>query len=135
MKENIIQEKSFSFAIRIVQLCRFLREELREYDLARQVIRSGTSIGANVEEAIAGASRRDFLNKLHIARKEARETLYWLRLLVASETVKQSRLDQLSSDCEEIIRILTSIILTSQQHVAEYGLEYGESNSSSEISN
>ncbi len=81
MKENIILEKSYLFAQRIVKLYWYLKKDKREYELARQILRSGTSIGANVEEAIGGFSRKDFSAKLGIAYKEARETNYWLRLL------------------------------------------------------
>jgi len=84
-KENVIQEKSYRFAIRMVNLYRHLAEQQKEFVLSKQVLRSGTSIGANVEEAIGGQSRRDFLSKCSIAYKEARETRYWLRLLRDTE--------------------------------------------------
>tara|TARA_R110000868_G_scaffold259361_5_gene517309 strand:+ start:72015 stop:72311 length:297 start_codon:yes stop_codon:yes gene_type:complete len=84
MKKNIIQEKSFSFAHSIITLFKKLQEQ-REYIISKQVVRSATSVGANVEEAIAGQSRKDFINKLSISLKEARETRYWLRLLQESE--------------------------------------------------
>jgi four helix bundle protein len=111
VKENVIAEKSFRFALLIIELCRKLRE-LREYELSRQLFKSGTSIGANVEEAQAGQSRADFLSKMSIAAKEARESRYWLRLInddpVLSEVKAQSHL----AECEEIVRILTSIAKT-----------------------
>lgn len=81
MKENIIQIKSYDFAIRIVELYEFLSEEKKEFILSKQLLRSGTSIGANIEEAIGGQSRKDFFAKLSISYKEARETHYWIRLL------------------------------------------------------
>ena len=84
-KENIIQQKSFAFALRIVHLYRYLTNEKKEFVLAKQALRSGTSIGANIEEAIGAQSEKDFLSKLSIAYKEARETKYWLNLLKASQ--------------------------------------------------
>ena len=110
MKKNIIKEKSFNFALTIIQLCRQLREK-NEYILSKQLMRSGTSIGANVEEAIAAQSSKDFLSKLSIATKEARETRYWLKLLDESQIVV---LDYRSykTDIEEIINILYSIVKT-----------------------
>ena len=81
MKDNVVQAKSYAFAVRIVKLCEYLRSEKREYVLSRQLLRSGASIGANVEEAIGGQSRADFGARLAIAYKEARESRYWLRLL------------------------------------------------------
>ena len=84
MKENIVQQKSFAFAIRIVELYKYLQSEKKEFVLSKQVLRSGTSIGANIEESIGGASEKDFLHKLTISYKEARETIYWLKLLYAT---------------------------------------------------
>ncbi len=110
MGESIIQQKSFAFALEIIRLYRELKRK-GEHVLSRQVLRSGTSIGANVEEASAGQSRKDFLAKVAIASKEARETRYWLRLLQKSQLVKidvSSALDQV----DELIRILTAIVKT-----------------------
>lgn len=90
MKENIILEKSFSFAIRIVRLYLYLKKEKNEYELSKQILRSGTSIGANVEEAVGGQSRKDFSSKLGIAYREARETKYWLRLLKETDFIDES---------------------------------------------
>ncbi len=83
-RENVVADKSFAFAVRVVPCCRSLQAGQKEFVLSKQLLRSGTSIGANVEEAIGGASRKDFIHKLHIAYKEAREIKYWLRLLGAS---------------------------------------------------
>lgn len=80
-QDNVIQEKAYAFALRIIQLNQFLKTEKREFELSRQVLKSGTSIGANVEEAIGGQSENDFYAKMSIAYKEARETHYWIRLL------------------------------------------------------
>ena len=110
MPESIIQRKSFAFALQIVQLYKKLREQ-REYVLSKQLFESGTSIGANVAEATAGQSRKDFLSKMAIASKEARETKFWLRLLRESELVDIDVTNELHS-VNEIIRILTSIVKT-----------------------
>ena len=80
-KDNIVQKKSYVFALRIINLYKFLKSERNEYDLSRQILKSGTSIGANIEEAIGAQSKKDFISKLSIAYKEARETHYWIRLL------------------------------------------------------
>ena len=111
-KENIIREKSFYFALDIIRLYKNLIRE-KEFIISKQLLRSGTSIGANIEEAIAGQSRKDFLHKMVIASKEARETKYWLRLLDKSELTKRNVRGNLS-EIDEIIRILTSIVKTVQ---------------------
>src|SRR5262249_33960146 len=108
MKDNPVRAKSYAFALEVVQLCRRLRAN-KEYVLSKQVLRSGTSIGANVEEALAGQSRADFLSKMAIASKEARETLYWLRLLRDSHIVNVSVTAELEH-AEELVRMLTSIV-------------------------
>ena len=105
-----ISERTFNFAVRIVKLCSFLDETPGvSRTLSQQLLKAGTSIGANTTEAKSGQSRKDFLNKLEIALKEARETKYWLRLLVASEIVREPRLKPLLDETEEIIKILVSI--------------------------
>lgn len=109
---NIVQMKSFNFALQIIQLYQKLIEE-KEFILSKQLLRSGTSIGANIEEAEAGISRKDFTAKMSIASKEARETKYWLRLLKHSDLTSISMGSYLQ-DVEELIRILTSIVKTSQ---------------------
>ena len=110
MSESVIQQKSFQFALKIIELYRNLQEK-REYVLLKQLLRSGTSIGANVEEASAAQSRRDFLSKMSIASKEARETRYWLRLLQKSQIVDLDY-SLILTEIEEIIRILTAIVKT-----------------------
>ncbi|MCB0479761.1 MAG: four helix bundle protein, partial [Crocinitomicaceae bacterium] len=85
MKENIIQQKSFAFAIRTVNAYKYLQSEKKEFVLSKQLLRSGTSIGANIEEATGGQSKKDFIAKMSIAYKEARETKYWIKLLAATE--------------------------------------------------
>ena len=111
--ESIVKERSYEFALRIVLLARWLRER-KEYELASQVLRSGTSIGANVEEALAGVSRADFVAKMAIASKEARETHYWLRLLRDSKTVPDDRIVPLLDVAGQLVRIITAIVKTSQ---------------------
>src|SRR4030067_2994911 len=111
MKESIVKDKGYAFALRVITLARSLRER-KEYELASQVLRAGTSIGANVEEALAGISRPDFIAKMGIASKEARGTRYWLRLLHDSKIVPSDRIDTLIQEAEEICRILTAIVKT-----------------------
>jgi four helix bundle protein len=113
--DNLIVRKSFEFALEIIALYRQLRDA-KEYVISRQgqVLRSGTSIGANVEEAMAGQSRSDFLSKMTVASKEARETKYWLRLLQESQIVRID-VSRLLAQAEELIRILTSIVKTTSQ--------------------
>ena len=113
-KQNIIVEKSFAFSLLVISLYKRLVES-HEYVLSKQILRSGTSIGANVEEAIAGQSRRDFIAKMSIASKEARETKYWIRLLEKSEFVKYDY-EMLLREVDDLINILTAIVKTSQQH-------------------
>lgn len=107
--ENVIQAKSYAFAVRIVRLYQHLVNEKKEFVLSKQVLRSGTSIGANVEEAIGGQSRADFLSKLSIAYKEARETSYYLRLLKDTDYLTASQFDSLHADAEELCRIIAAI--------------------------
>lgn len=110
-----IVERSFAFAVRVVKLCRFLeRQNGVPRTLANQLLRAGTSIGANIEEVHAGQSKADFTAKMAIARKEARETLYWLRLLKAAEIVESEKLNDITKEADELVRILTSIVKTSQ---------------------
>ena len=109
MRANPVREKSYAFALEIVRLSRDLTAK-QEYVLARQTLRAGTSIGANVEEAIAGQSRRDFIAKMSIASKEARETHYWLRLLRDSGIVRRERSNEVLERCDELVRLLTAIV-------------------------
>ena len=109
---NVIAEKSKAFALRIIRLARYLNEEKRETVLCRQILRSGTSVGANIREASRGQSRADFYTKLTIALKEADETAYWLELLHESEYIPTQAYDSLYADCQELIRLLTAITRT-----------------------
>ncbi len=111
-KENIIENKSKAFALRIIRLYKYLREKKKEYVLSKQIVRCGTSIGANVKEAIRGQSKPDFYAKLYIALKEAGETEYWLDLLKESGYIEESHYDNIYADCQEIIKLLVSITKT-----------------------
>lgn len=114
MVGNPVQDKSYQFALTIIRLYKTLREK-QEYVLSKQFLRSGTSIGANVEEGLAGQSRRDFLAKMAVASKEARETHYWLRLLRDSKLVEVNVSAEINQ-VEELIRILTAIVKTTGEH-------------------
>ena len=108
-KDNIIQEKSYNFALRIIKLYKYLTSEKKEFVLSRQVLRSGTSIGANVEEAIGGQSEKDFFAKISVAYKESRETHYWIRLLRDSQYLDEKASSSILKDCNELIKIIGSI--------------------------
>ena len=107
--EQAIQEKSFSFAIRIVNLCKYLQDTQKEYILSKQLLRCGTSIGANVAEAQQAQSKPDFVNKINIALKEAYETNYWIRLLYTTQYLKEKEYESIIADCSEMERILIAI--------------------------
>ena len=113
--ENNIQDKSFCFAVRIVKLSKLLREQRKEYVLSKQLLRSGTSIGANVMEAQNAQSRADFFSKLNIALKETSETKYWLRLLEATDYLTTAEFTSIFPDCVEIEKILVSSIKSIRQ--------------------
>ena len=112
MKDNIILEKSFEFAVRIINLYKYLSFKLNEKVLSKQILRSGTSIGANIEEAIGSISEKEFLMKITIAYKEARETKYWLRLLKRTDFISEEEFKSLANDNDEILKILCSIQIT-----------------------
>ena len=118
MKESLIQKKSFEFSLKVISLFRELKKE-NEFIISNQLLRSATSIGANVEEASAAQSKRDFIAKMSISSKEARETKYWLRLLKESQ-LTQIDVKSLLLDIEELIRILTSIVKTSQKNLTQH---------------
>ena len=111
-KSNPAKEKSFDFAIRIVKVCRRIQEEEREYILTKQLLRSGTSVGANTEEAIGSFSDKDFHYRFSIAYKEARESHYWIRILRESELMKKDEFDDLIIRIEELQKIIGSILKT-----------------------
>ena len=114
MKGNITQEKSYAFALKIVKLYKQLTEINKEYVLSKQILKSGTSIGANVTEANGAISDADFSSKISIAYKEALETKYWLRLLCDGEFITKKQFDSLHEDCDELCKILFSILKTTR---------------------
>lgn len=117
MKENVVQEKSYAFALRIVKLFRWLCETKNEFVLAKQILRSGTSIGASVEEAIGGQPEKDFYSKMTIAYKESRETHYWLRLLHDGEFIDNNLYRFIIADCEELLKLIGSITKTMKSKI------------------
>ncbi|RGV50657.1 four helix bundle protein [Bacteroides intestinalis] len=117
MKDNIIKQKSFLFAVRIIKLYKYLNNEHKEYVLSKQMLRSGTSIGANVREALNEESKSDFVHKLGIAQKEADETMYWLELLNETEFLKPHEFESMSADCIELIKLLRSIVITAKASI------------------
>ena len=110
MKENAIRDKSFVFALRVVKLAKFLEDKKREFVLSRQVLRSGTAIGALVREAEHAESKADFIHKMSIALKEANETSYWLELLCQGEYIDKESFDSIGSDSQELIKLLVAIV-------------------------
>ena len=114
MDKDILKKKSFAFAIRIVRLYQFLIEKKKEYVLAKQILRSGTSIGANVQEAHGGISKADFSAKVSIAYKESKETQYWIQLLHETDYIDTKLFDSLLEDCEELSKMLFSILKTTR---------------------
>ena len=116
MKENILIDKSIDFAARIIKLCKFLEDSKKEHIISKQIIRSGTSIGANINEAQYGNSKADFVSKLHISLKETAETEYWLRLLFKSDYIDDKMFDSLLNDCLEVKKILISSINTAKSN-------------------
>jgi four helix bundle protein len=112
--DNIIKEKSYNFSLKIITIYQELTKDKKEFILSKQLIRSGTSIGANIEEAIGAQSKNDFISKISISYKEARETLYWLHLLTDSGFLNKQQSDTLIFDCEEILRIIGAIQKTSK---------------------
>ena len=114
MKENVVKENSFAFALRVVKVARYLEREKKEFVLSRQVLRSGTAIGALVREAEHAESKADFIHKMSIALKEANETLYWLDLVHHGEYVDEQSFKSLRLDGEELVKLLTAIVKTSK---------------------
>ena len=112
--ENIVFEKSKKFAIRIINLYKHLSECKKERIMSKQLLRSGTSIGANISEAICGISKKDFLAKMYVAYKECSETKYWLELLYSTDYLSNAEYNSIISDCEELLKLLTSITKTTK---------------------
>ena len=113
--KNVIREKSFYFALRVVNLCKYLQKNKRESVMVKQLLRCGTSIGANVAESQHAQSRADFISMLNIALKEAAETDYWLRLLHESSYLSKTEFQSIYSDCQEIESLLAAIVKTSKE--------------------
>jgi len=116
MSKSILKEKSYAFALRMVKLYRFIVTRNKEYVLSKQVLRSGTSIGANIEEAGQAQSKADFVHKLAVAQKEAFETAYWLRLLRDSKYLSPAQAESLLSDCVELQKMVTASIKTAKRN-------------------
>ncbi len=117
MKESVLKDKSYEFALRIVKLYKYIVAEKKEYVLSKQILRAGISIGANVEEGNQAQSKRDFVHKLSIAQKEAFETDYWLRLLRDSDYLTVKQAESLLIDCQELQKLLTSSIKTAKKNI------------------
>jgi four helix bundle protein len=118
-KEGPAIKKSYDFALDIVMLYKFLTEKRKEFVLSKQLLRSGTSIGANIREAIDGQSKPDFLSKMNISLKEARESLYWIDLLADSNYIDIEQKQKIYKKCEELIRILVSIVKTTKENIGK----------------
>ncbi len=116
MKKNVLLDKAFAFAVRAVNAYKFLVEEKKEFVMSKQFLRCGTSIGANAEEAVGGQSRPDFVSKLSIAYKEARETKYWIRLLIATGYLDNTQGCSLLDDVEELLKIIGKILVTTRRN-------------------
>ncbi len=117
MSKSVLSTKSYAFALRIIRLYQFMADERREYVLSKQVLRSGTSIGANIEESVHAQSKVDFVHKLSIGQKEANETNYWLRLLKDAGYIEEKLAESFLSDCEEIQRLLAASIKTAKRNL------------------
>ena len=117
MKENVLKDKAYKFALRCVKLYQYLANEKKEFVMSKQVLRSGTSIGANVEEANHAQSKTDFIHKLSISQKEASETHYWIRILRDSDYLNEKLTESLLNDCEEIQKLITSSIKTAKENI------------------
>lgn len=115
MKENLAYNRSFKFAIRIVNLYKYLCQDKKEFVLSKQVLRSGTSIGANINEAIQAQSKKDFLSKMNIALKEASETQYWLKLLKETDYITEKLFESIFDECKQLNNLLVSIVKTTKE--------------------
>ncbi len=125
--DNVVEAKSYEFALSIIMVYKQLTQEKKEFVLSKQLVRSGTSVGANVREATCAESKRDFVHKLNIALKEAREAGYWLELLMDSEYIGNEVFLKVNAECNEVVKIISSIILTTksrylQQEDSDYNL-------------
>lgn len=123
MKENIVESKSLDFAVKCIELYKHLTFESKEYILSKQMVRSGTSIGANIKEAVRGQSNADFISKMSISLKEASETEYWLTLLEKTNYITPLQFQSMIADCKELIAILTSITKTAKQNIEKQKMQ------------
>lgn len=114
LKFNAIEVKSYDFAIRIVNLHKYLNRQKEIHSLSNQMLRSGTAIGALIQEAVHAQSKADFLNKMNVSLKEANETMYWIRLLHSTHYLKDNEFASIHKDCEEIVKLLASIVKTTK---------------------
>ncbi len=117
MKENVLKIKSFTFAVRVVKLYRYLCDEKKEFVLSKQLLRSGTSVGAMVREAEHSESKPDFIHKMAIAQKEINESIYWLELLNETDYLTQQQFESINNDAIEIIKLITTIIKTTKTNI------------------
>lgn len=115
-EENLVLQKSKAFAVRTIKLYQYLNDEKKEYVLSKQVLRSGTSIGANIKEAVRAQSTADFLSKMQIALKEASESEYWIELLNETDYISDQAAESMLQDCRELIRLITAIVRTSKEN-------------------
>jgi four helix bundle protein len=117
MKENIVKNKSFGFAVRIVKLYQYLCEQKKEFVLSKQLLRSGTSVGAMIREAEHAESKLDFKHKMAIAQKEINETIYWLELLKTTDYLTREQFESINADATEVIKLITTIIKTTKANI------------------
>ena len=117
MKNNVVLNKSFAFAVKIVKLVKSIQDQKKEYLITKQLIRSGTSIGANIREGNNAESKADFIHKLSIAQKECSETIYWLDLLKETEYMTKAQFENVQGDAVELIKMLTAILKTSKLNI------------------
>ena len=118
-----VEDKALYFSVRIVNLCKFLTEEKHEFNISNQLFRSGTSIGANLAEAESAISKKDFLDKVYIALKESRETKYWLDLLYRTNYLAKKQYESISSDADEMFRLLNAITKTTKENLEKGSLD------------
>ena len=117
-QKNILKEKSFALALRIIKLYKFLIENKKEYVLSKQILRSGTSVGAMIREAQNAESKMDFVHKLAIAQKECDESIYWMELLVQSNYISKEAFESVSAEAEQVLKMIKSAILTTKRNIA-----------------
>ena len=115
MHENAVLDKAMEFAVRVVRMCQYLTTEKKDFVMSKQLLRSGTSIGANIAEALSAVSRRDFLSKMYIAFKESSESLYWLELMYRTDYLTERQYQSMKSDCYELRQMLSSITKTTRE--------------------